>query len=213
MDSKIGSDIAKLLGTLNAKAKDSASKSTSNAGYGVSFKQALVASESTQNASRDGNPLPVSASLPTASRPIQSAVQLASRDLASGSSHTEKHALRDFDLVVMGDQTEEAAVISFARQSGMSAAALAQLFSEPAQSAGAGTETALAAQELDGATLFAKIETLGLLENFRSDISAALGSSETGQNRSASLIAETSEQLTQLSVPALERLQIGRAHV
>ena len=209
MDSKIGSDIAKLLGTLNAKAKDSSAKSISNADYGASFKQALVASESAQNASGNGKPLPVSDPFPIASRSIQAAVQLASRDLASGASHTTKHALRDFDLVVMGDQSEEAAVISFGKESGMSAEALAQLFAGPHHPVGAERETALAVQNLDAAALYAKLESLGLLGKFRSDIAAALAGSEIGQNKPASSIAEASVQLNQLSVPALERLLKG----
>ena len=209
MDSKIGSDIAKLLGTLNAKAKDSSAKSTSNADYSASFKQALVASESAQNASGNGKPLPVSDPFPIASRSIQAAVQLASRDLASGASHTTKHALRDFDLVVMGDQSEEAAVISFGKESGMSAEALAQLFAGPHHPVGAERETALAVQNLDAAALYPKLESLGLLGQFRSDIAAALAGSEIGQNKPASSIAEASVQLNQLSVPALERLLKG----
>ena len=209
MDSKIGSDIAKLLGTLNAKAKDSSAKSTSNADYSASFKQALVASESAQNASGNGKPLPVSDPFPIASRSIQAAVQLASRDLASGASQTTKHALRDFDLVVMGDQSEEAAVISFGQESGMSVEALAQLFAGPHHPVGAERETALAVQNLDAAALYPKLESLGLLGQFRSDIAAALAGSEIGQNKPASSIAEASVQLNQLSVPALERLLKG----
>ena len=216
MDSKIGSDIAKLLGTLNAKAKDSSAKSTSNADYSASFKQALVASESAQNASGNGKPLPVSDPFPIASRSIQAAVQLASRDLASGASQTTKHALRDFDLVVMGDQSEEAAVISFGQESGMSVEALAQLFAGPHHPVGAERETALAVQKtalavqnLDAAALYPKLESLGLLGQFRSDIAAALAGSEIGQNKPASSIAEASVQLNQLSVPALERLLKG----
>ena len=209
MDSKIGSDIAKLLGTLNAKAKDSASKSISNGNSGTSFKKALVASESAQSLSGNGNPLPVSGTLPTASRPIESAVKLASRELASGASHAETHALRDFDLVVMGDETEEAAVISFAKQSGMSAEALAQLFAGPQHSVSADREAAFVAQNLGGGSLFEKLESLGILENLRGNIATVLADSPLVLNKSASVIAEASAQLTQLSAPALERLLQG----
>jgi len=209
VDSKIGSDIAKLLGTLNAKAKDSASKSISNGNSGTSFKKALVASESAQSLSGNGNPLPVSGTLPTASRPIESAVKLASRELASGASHAETHALRDFDLVVMGDETEEAAVISFAKQSGMSAEALAQLFAGPQHSVSADREAAFVAQNLGGGSLFEKLESLGILENLRGNIATVLADSPLVLNKSASVIAEASAQLTQLSAPALERLLQG----
>ena len=209
MDSKIGSDIAKLLGTLNAKAKDSASKSISNGNSGTSFKKALVASESAQSLSGNGNPLPVSGTLPTASRPIESAVKLASRELASGASHAETHALRDFDLVVMGDETEEAAVISFAKQSGMSAEALAQLFAGPQHSVSADREAAFVAQNLGGGSLFEKLESLGILENLRGNIATVLADSPLVLNKSASVIAEASAQLTQLSAPSLERLLQG----
>lgn len=209
MDSKIGSDIAKLLGALNAKAKDSASKSISNGDSGASFKKALVASESAQSLSGNGNPLPVSGTLPTASRPIQSAVNLASRELASGASHAETHALRDFDLVVMGEETEEAAVISFAKQSGMSAETLAQLFAGSQHSASADTQTALVAQNLGGGSLYGKLESLGMLENLRSNIATVLADSPLGLNKSALVIAEASAELTQLSAAALERLLKG----
>ena len=165
MDSKIGSDIAKLLGTLNAKATDSASKSIGNGGSGASFKQALVASESTQNVIDDGKSLPVSGPIQAASRSLGPAVQQASRDLATRASQSEKHALRDFDLVVVGDETEESAVFSFAQQSGMSAQALAQLFAEQGSSAQAALRDGLVAPSLMGETLYAKLESLGLLES------------------------------------------------
>jgi len=168
-----------------------------------------VASESAQSLSGNGNPLPVSGTLPTASRPIESAVKLASRELASGASHAETHALRDFDLVVMGDETEEAAVISFAKQSGMSAEALAQLFAGPQHSVSADREAAFVAQNLGGGSLFEKLESLGILENLRGNIATVLADSPLVLNKSASVIAEASAQLTQLSAPALERLLQG----
>ena len=168
-----------------------------------------MASESAQSLSGNGNPLPVSGTLPTASRPIESAVKLASRELASGASHAETHALRDFDLVVMGDETEEAAVISFAKQSGMSAEALAQLFAGPQHSVSADREAAFVAQNLGGGSLFEKLESLGILENLRGNIATVLADSPLVLNKSASVIAEASAQLTQLSAPALERLLQG----
>jgi len=168
-----------------------------------------VASESAQSLSGNGNPLPVSGALPTASRPIQSAVKLASRELASGASHAETHALRDFDLVVMGDETEEAAVISFAKQSGMSAEALAQLFAGSQHSASADTEAALVAQNVAGSSLYEQLESLGILENLRSNIASVLADSPLGLNKSAPVIAEASAELTQLSAAALERLLKG----
>ena len=196
MDSKIGSDIAKLLGTLNAQAKDSASKSTANGGEGASFKQALVASESAHLAAGDGKRLPVSEPLQTATRRIAPAVRQASRDLVTGEAQTEKHTLRDFDLVLVGDQTEEAAVLSFAQQSGMSADALAQLFAVSGQSAHR-IEAGLSAQANQGATLFSKLESLGLLEKLRADVAAALTD-------------DAAAQLAQLTAPALERMLKGR---
>jgi flagellar hook-length control protein FliK len=194
VDSKIGSDIAKLLGTLNAKAKDSASKSTGNGGEGASFKRALVASESVHLAAGDGKRLPVSGPLQTATRPIGPAVQQASRDLATGEAQAEKHTLRDFDLVLVGDQTEEAAVRSFAQKSGMSADALAQLFTVSGQSA----------------TLYSKLESLGLIEKLQADVSAALTNNVAAQAQSPSQIADVSAQLAQLTAPALERMLEGR---
>lgn len=205
----IGSDIAKLLGNLNAKASDSASKSIANGGSGASFKQALVASESTQNAREDGKTLPVSGPRQAALQPIGPAVQQASRDLASRASHSEKHALRDFDLVVVGDETEESAVISFAQQSGMSAQALAQLFAEQGQIAESGLRDGLVAQALTGETLYAKLESLGLLERLRSDIAAALANTNATQTQTEPQVADLSAQLSQLSAPALERVLQG----
>ncbi|MDA0629864.1 MAG: flagellar hook-length control protein FliK [Proteobacteria bacterium] len=136
-------------------------------------------------------------------------MKLASRELASGASHAETHALRDFDLVVMGDETEEAAVISFAKQSGMSAEALAQLFAGPQHSVSADREAAFVAQNLGGGSLFEKLESLGILENLRGNIATVLADSPLVLNKSASVIAEASAQLTQLSAPALERLLQG----
>ena len=209
MDSKIGSDIAKLLGSLNAKASDSALKSKGNVSSGASFKQALVASESTQNVIDDGKALPVSGPIQAASQSLGPAVQQASRDLATRASHSEKHVLRDFDLVVVGDQTEESAVISFAQQSGMSAQALAQLFAEQGPSAQAALRDELIASSLTGETLYAKLESLGLLERLRTDIAAELANINATQTQTESQVADLSAQLSRLSAPALERLLQG----
>jgi flagellar hook-length control protein FliK len=206
VDSKIGSDIAKLLGTLNAKATDSASKSIGNGGSGASFKQALVASESTQNVIDDGKSLPVSGPIQAASQSLGPAVQQASRDLATRASQSEKHALRDFDLVVVGDETEESAVFSFAQQSGMSAQALAQLFAEQGSSAPAALRDGLVAPSLTGETLYAKLESLGLLERLRADIAAALANTNAAQTQTESQVADLSAQLSQFSAPALARV-------
>lgn len=209
MDSKIGSDIAKLLGTLNAKAADSASKSIGNSGSGASFKQALVASESTQNVIDDGKSLPVSGPIQAASQSLGPAVQQASRDLATRASQSEKHALRDFDLVVVGDETEESAVFSFAQQSGMSAQALAQLFAEQGPTAQAALRDGLVASSLTGETLYAKLESLGLLERLRTDIAAALANNNATQAQTESQVAGLSAQLSQFSAPALARVLHG----
>ena len=120
MDSQIGTDIAKLLGTLNKSGAYSGSLASRNEA-GAAFKRALVASEQAQAAEKGGKGLPAASvatapSLKAAEPPVKAAERVATTPLP------------EFDLHVVGEPAERLAVMKYAERAGLSPEVLAQLF-------------------------------------------------------------------------------------
>ena len=120
MDSQIGTDIAKLLGSLNKSEAYSGSLASRNEA-GAAFKRALVASEQAQAAEKGGKGLPAASvvtapSLKAAEPPVKAAERVATTPLP------------EFDLHVVGEPAERLAVMKYAEQAGLSPEVLAQLF-------------------------------------------------------------------------------------
>ena len=127
MDSQIGTDIAKLLGSLNKSKAYSGSLAASNEA-GAAFKRALVASEQAQAAEKGGKGLPAaSAATAPFEKPAEPpvAASVASIPAAERVSTTP---LPEFDLHVVGEPAERLAVMKYAEQAGLSPDVLAQLF-------------------------------------------------------------------------------------
>ncbi len=127
MDSQIGSDIAKLLGNLG-KSTGYSAPSAPNSGSGTTFKRALAASEEAQAGVTTGKQLPV-ASTPHHGATVATSVTdapVASAPVAEQAQSST--ALPGFDLLVVGDPVEPSAIFKFAQTSGLSSAALAELF-------------------------------------------------------------------------------------
>ena len=120
MDSQIGTDIAKLLGSLNKSEAYSGSLASRNEA-GAAFKRALVASEQAQAAEKGGKGLPAASvatapSLKAAEPPVKAAERVATTPLP------------EFDLHVVGEPAERLAVMKYAEQAGLSPEVLEQLF-------------------------------------------------------------------------------------
>ena len=120
MDSQIGTDIAKLLGSVNKSKAYSGSLASRNEA-GAAFKRALVASEQAQAAEKGGKGLPAASvatapSLKAAEPPVKAAERVATTPLP------------EFDLRVVGEPAERLAVMKYAKQAGLSPEVLAQLF-------------------------------------------------------------------------------------
>ena len=120
MDSQIGTDIAKLLGSVNKSEAYSGSLASRNEA-GAAFKRALVASEQAQAAEKGGKGLPAASvatapSLKAAEPPVKAAERVATTQLP------------EFDLRVVGEPAERLAVMKYAKQAGLSPEVLAQLF-------------------------------------------------------------------------------------
>ena len=127
MDSQIGSDIAKLLGNLR-KSTGYSAPSAPNSGSGTTFKRALAASEEAQAGVTTGKQLPV-ASTPNQVATVATSVTdapVASAPVAEQAQSST--ALPGFDLLVFGAPVEPSAILKFAQASGLSSAALAELF-------------------------------------------------------------------------------------
>ena len=127
MDPQIGTDIAKLLGSLNKSKAYSGSLAASNEA-GAAFKRALVASEQAQAAEKGGKGLPAaSAATAPSEKPAEPpvAASVASIPAAERVSTT---SLPGFDLHVVGEPAERLAVMKYAEQAGLSPEVLAQLF-------------------------------------------------------------------------------------
>ena len=127
MDPQIGTDIAKLLGSLS-KSTVSSSSLASGSEAGAAFKRALVASEQAQAAETGGKGLPpASASITPSQEPAGPpiATSVASMPDAERVSTTP---LPGFDLHVVGEPAERLAVMKYAERAGLSPEVLAQLF-------------------------------------------------------------------------------------
>jgi len=127
VDSQIGSDIAKLLGNLG-KSTGYSAPSAPNSGSGTTFKRALAASEEAQAGVTTGKQLPV-ASTPNQGATVATSVTdapVASAPVAEQAQSST--ALPGFDLLVFGAPVEPSAILKFAQASGLSSAALAELF-------------------------------------------------------------------------------------
>jgi len=127
VDSQIGTDIAKLLGNLG-KSTGSAPQTAPNSDAGTAFKRALAASEQAQAGTTTGKQLPVASASPEASS-VNTTVASGAASMAPVVEQTTTHTpLPGFDLLVVGDPAERSAVVKFAQASGLSPAALAELF-------------------------------------------------------------------------------------
>ena len=127
MDSQIGTDIAKLLGNLS-KSTGSAPQTASTSDAGTAFKRALAASEQAQAGTTTGKHLPAASASPQAAS-VNTAIASGPASKAPVVEQTTTHTpLPGFDLVVVGDPAEQSAVLKFAQSSGLSPAALAELF-------------------------------------------------------------------------------------
>ena len=127
MDSQIGTDIAKLLGNLR-KSTGSAPQTAPNSDAGTAFKRALAASEQAQAGTTTGKHLPAASASPQAAS-VNTAIASGPASKAPVVEQTTTHTpLPGFDLVVVGDPAEQSAVLKFAQSSGLSPAALAELF-------------------------------------------------------------------------------------
>ena len=127
MDPQIGTDIAKLLGSLG-KSTVSSSSLASGSEAGAAFKRALAASEQAQAAETGGKGLPpASASITPSQEPAEPpiATSVASMPDAERVSTTP---LPGFDLHVVGEPAERLAVMKYAERAGLSPEVLAQLF-------------------------------------------------------------------------------------
>ena len=134
MDSQIGSDIAKLLGNLG-KSTASSPKTDSNSDAGAAFKRALAASEGVRAQVATGKQLPaasVTQQASSANTPPASALSPNESVVEQAMTHTP---LPGFDLLVVGDPVEQSAILKFAQASGLSQAAVAELFSAGADDA------------------------------------------------------------------------------
>jgi len=127
VDSQIGTDIAKLLGNLG-KSTGSAPQTAPNSDAGTAFKRALAASEQAQAGTTTGKQLPAASASPEASS-VNTTVASGAASMAPVVEQTTTHTpLPGFDLLVVGDPAERSAVVKFAQASGLSPAALAELF-------------------------------------------------------------------------------------
>ena len=131
MDPQIGSDIAKLLGSLG-KSTGSSSNSASDSESGAAFKRALAASTQAQAAQTGGKGLPVQPGRPEtlqyAGRESVSVSESASIAAQVPSDQVTTASLPGFDLQIVGSPIERHAVLKFAEEAGLSDAMLTQLF-------------------------------------------------------------------------------------
>jgi len=127
VDSQIGTDIAKLLGNLG-KSTGSAPQTASNSDAGTAFKRVLAASEQAQAGTTTGKQLPAASASPEATS-VNTTVASGATSMAPVVEQATTHTpLPGFDLLVVGDPAEQSAVVKFAQASGLSPAALAELF-------------------------------------------------------------------------------------
>ena len=127
MDSQIGTDIAKLLGSLNKSKAYGGSLAASNEA-GAAFKRALVASEQAQAAETGGKGLPAASASATPSQEPSAPSVAASVASMPAAERVSTTSLPGFDLHVVGEPAERLAVMKYAKQAGLSPEVLAQLF-------------------------------------------------------------------------------------
>ena len=127
MDSQIGSDIAKLLGTIG-KSTGSAPQTASNSDAGTAFKRALAASEHAQAGTTTGKHLPAASGTAQTAAVATSVASVASPKRPDTEQPTSHTRLPGFDLLVVGDPADQSAILKFAKASGLSSAALSELF-------------------------------------------------------------------------------------
>ena len=188
MDPQIGTDIAKLLGSLS-KSTVSSSSLASGIEAGAAFKRALVASEQAQAAEAGGKGLPpASASITPSQEPAEPpiATSVASMPDAERVSTTP---LPGFDLHVVGEPAERLAVMKYAERAGLSPEVLAQLFPV--------TEQELADPSVQGRSLADAVATA---------IAAWLATNQRQESGSAQIDVES---LDQLIAPMLAQVTAG----
>ena len=127
MDSQIGSDIAKLLGNLG-KSTGSTAQTAPATGSGIAFKRALAASEEAQAGVVTGKQLPAASAQQQAASVATPVAHASSPSAPVAEQTTTNTPLPGFDLLVVGDPVEPSAILKFAQASGLSPAALAELF-------------------------------------------------------------------------------------
>ena len=133
MDSQIGPDIAKLLGNL-VKSTVSSPKADSNSEAGTAFKRALAASEEARMQAATGKQLPAASVTQQASSTNSPPAAAPTPNEAVAEQAMTTAPLPGFDLLVVGDPVEQSAILKFAQASGLSQAAVAELFSAGANS-------------------------------------------------------------------------------
>ena len=177
MDPQIGTDIAKLLGSLS-KSTVSSGSLASGSEAGAAFKRALVASEQAQAAETGGKGLPpASASIRPSQEPAdpQVATSVASMPDAQRVSTT---SLPGFDLHVVGEPAERLAVMKYAERAGLSPEVLAQLFP-------------VTDQELVDSSVLGR----SLADAVATAIAAWLATNQTQESGSAQIDVESLDQL------------------
>ena len=185
MDPQIGTDIAKLLGSLS-KSTVSSGSLPSGSEAGAAFKRALVASEQAQAAETGGKGLPpASASITPSEEPAYPSVatSVASMPDAERVSTT---SLPGFDLHVVGEPAERLAVMKYAERAGLSPEVLSQLFPV--------TEQELVDPSVQGRSLADAVATA---------IAAWLATNQRQESGSAQIDVES---LDQLIAPMLARV-------
>ena len=188
MDPQIGTDIAKLLGSLS-KSTVSSSSLASGSEAGAAFKRALVASEQAQAAETGGKGLPpASASITPSQEPADPpiATSVASMPDAERVSTTP---LPGFDLHVVGEPAERLAVMKYAERAGLSPEVLAQLFPV--------TDQELVDSSVQGRSLADAVATA---------IAAWLATNQRQESGSAQIDVES---LDQLIAPMLAQVTAG----
>ncbi len=166
MDPQIGTDIAKLLGSLS-KSTVSSGSLASGSEAGAAFKRALVASEQAQAAETGGKGLPpASASIRPSQEPADHAQRVSTTSLPG------------FDLHVVGEPAERLAVMKYAERAGLSPEVLAQLFPV--------TDQELIDSSVQGRSLADAVATA---------IAAWLATNQTQESGSAQIDVESLDQL------------------
>ena len=177
MDPQIGTDIAKLLGSLS-KSTVSSGSLASGGEAGAAFKRALVASEQAQAAETGGKGLPpASASITPSQEPAEPPVATSVASMPDA-ERVSTASLPGFDLHVVGEPAERLAVMKYAERAGLSPEVLAQLFPV--------TDQELVDSSVQGRSLADAVATA---------IAAWLATNQTQESGSAQIDVESLDQL------------------